>query len=191
MALRPGTRYAKVMKWFGQEIGTALKTTLSSSRYRFLLIAIFLLLAASMLFIPIQIIPGNNIAIQTHLYRGVGMGILTTLALLAAVSVTLQIKMFRSHNDVKRQAGAAAMGGISIITGVLSSLFASATCVACLGAAVGFLGFGTIMFLATNRWYIVAGAVLLLLLSIYLSARRINRGCEVCLVPHREPGSNL
>lgn len=49
-------------------------------------------------------------------------------------------------------------------------------------ALFGFLGFGTLIFLIQNRWYIVVGASILLLASIYFSSKRVNSDCDDCEV---------
>jgi hypothetical protein len=175
------------MTSFFREISRATKTALRG-RYQILFAVMLVMLFVGMASIPITVIPGNSVGLQTRIYGIKGVTVLAVLAILAALSLTLQVKVIAEKQKQRRNEkahahpGSAALSGLGVLGGIVSSMFATATCGACLGAAFGFLGFSTIILLVTYRWYILAGAALLLLISIYLSSRRLNRGCEVCLV---------
>jgi hypothetical protein len=107
--------------------------------------------------------------------------VFSALAFLSAVVISLQIKIFKVTKSQKgKRAGTALIGGAGVVSGVSSSIFATATCGICLSALFNILGAGTILFLVDNRIYIVFGAFLLLVLSLYLSARRLRDGCDTC-----------
>ncbi len=135
--------------------------------------------------IPVFNIPGNSILFQAELYRLDEYIILITLSFMSGLSLWLQWVAFRTAK--KGAAQEAVLGGTGILSGVVSSLFASASCATCVGALFSFLGFNTILFLAVHRWYILSFAFALLLASIYLAARKITKGCEVCLVDIKNP----
>lgn len=143
-------------------------------------IALWVILFVFMFSIPVINIPGNSILFQAQLFRGDEYAILILLSLFSAFSLVLQWVAFRIS---KKGAGQEAfLGGTGVLSGVISSLFASASCATCIGALFSFLGFNTILFLAIHRWYILVFALLLLFLSIILATRKIVRGCEVCVV---------
>mgnify|MGYP001564872568 FL=1 len=132
---------------------------------------------------PIAATPGNGIAIQAHLFGPTNYMILAVLSGMTALALVMQIhilwdKIGREANSIR----GAAFGGFGAAAGLFSSLFASATCGLCIGAIFSFLGFGTILFLLENSGYILAGAFLLLLASVYLSAKRIAAGCTACAI---------
>ena len=73
-----------------------------------------------------------------------------------------------------------------IIGGGLGALFAGiagtafcASCLAPLFALFG-IGFGGVIFVLNYRWYFVVVITLLLLIAIYLTARKINKVCASC-----------
>jgi hypothetical protein len=170
------------MKVFLLEIPRAVRIAFQGSGYRWAFIILLVVFFAGMFMLPVGLIPGNSITFQAKIYSVASYASLLLLAASTALSLTLQVKAWRSRQRAGNIAGSATASGFGVVTGIFSSMFASATCGACVGAVFGFLGFTTIIFLVTYRWYILIGAVLLLFLSIYLSARKINRGCEVCVV---------
>ncbi len=137
-----------------------------------------------MFLLPVAITPGNDVPFQAKIFTWQNYLTLAGISILAGLSVTLQIRVWREKRAAQIQsAGTTALSGAGVLSGLVSSIFASATCATCVGALFGFLGFGGVLFLLTYRWYFLSGAIILLVFSIYFSARRINRGCEICIVP--------
>lgn len=97
----------------------------------------------------------------------------------------MQIFNFR-NSGTRTKLGSLGKGGLGGYTGVVGALFATASCASCLFAILGFLGFSTLIFLVNIRWYIVIGAIFLLLVSIYFSAKKINGVCEYCRINHKK-----
>lgn len=162
------------------DITTGIRAGLNSQKDRVYFILLWILFFVFMFLIPVWNTPGNSLRFQAELFRLNEYLVLIVLSCLSALSLYLQWVAFRtSRNGVTQEA---LLGGGGLISGLLSSLFASASCVTCVGALFSFLGFNTVLFLAIHRWYILAFAFVLLLVSIYLAARKITRGCEVCLV---------
>jgi hypothetical protein len=158
----------------GIQIGLSTRKNLLS------FIVLSILFFVAMFSIPVINIPGNSILFQAELYHLDEYLILIALSFMSGLSLWLQWVAFRTRK--KGAAQEAVLGGTGILSGVVSSLFASASCATCIGALFSFLGFNTILFLAVHRWYILAFAFTLLVISIYLAARKIAKGCEVCLV---------
>jgi hypothetical protein len=143
-------------------------------------IILWVLFFIIMFSIPVLNIPGNSILFQAELFHYGDYLLLIALSSLSALSLLLQWVAFRSTR--KGAAQGAVLGGTGVLSGVISSLFASASCATCVGALFSFLGFNTVLFLAIHHWYIITIAFLLLFASIYLATRKIVMGCEVCLV---------
>lgn len=148
-------------------------------RITFFLLAVALF--GIMFLIPVISIPGNTIFLHSTLLVPADYIMLAAFSILSSLLLIMQFKIF----DKTRQHllhGDMALSGAGVLAGIVSSLFASASCAICIGALLSFLGFSTILFLAQHRWYIMLGALALLLISLYLSSRRFNKGCEVCVV---------
>lgn len=160
------------------------KNSLATRRNFVLFTLLSMIFFAGMFALPVYNVPGNSFFFQATIYHWTEYLILILLSLLSALSLTLQWTAFhiQGTSNSKETAKQTLLGGSGIITGVMSSLFASASCATCLGALFSFMSFNTLIFFAVHRWYILGGAFTLILISIYFSARKINRGCEVCIV---------
>ena len=76
-------------------------------------------------------------------------------------------------------AGTATAGGLgALFAGIVGTAFC-ASCLAPLFAIFG-IGFGGVIFVLEYRFYFVAGITLLILIAIYLTARKINKVCTSC-----------
>ncbi|MBI2671420.1 hypothetical protein HYX16_00640 [Candidatus Woesearchaeota archaeon] len=73
--------------------------------------------------------------------------------------------------------GRTAVGGGSA---VVAALFGTASCASCLVAVLGFLGIGTVFFLVEYQWFIVGLAILIMLVSLYLTSLKLNGVCNSC-----------
>lgn len=173
-----------VAKSIVHEIFLGIKNTLTSRQGVAFFVLVYVIFFGGMFTLPVYNVPGNSFLFQATIYNWTEYSILILLSLLSALSVMLQWAAFRTNDASRGQETTkqTLLGGSGIITGVVSSLFASASCATCLGALFSFMSFNTLIFLAAHRWYILGGAFALILVSIYFSARKINRGCEVCIV---------
>ena len=135
-----------------------------------------------MFLIPVMAVPGNYISLQAKIYKLQDYLLLITLAFMSALVFIIQISIYRQSINTHIHAGDAVFGGAGIFTGLVSSIFATASCALCVGAVFSFLGFSTLLFLVESRLYIIASALMLLLVSLYLSSRRLNNGCKACSV---------
>lgn len=168
------------------EIQRAARHIMSDAVMRAICLAIALIVFAMMFSIPVRAVPGNTVSAQAGLFMFYDYAVMAVFSVLTALMLTMQFFIIRSELQTKKVKGRSVLaGGVGLLGALISVLFASATCVFCLGAFVGLLGFSLITTLLMWRWYIVAVATLILLGSLYLSARRINRGCEVCMVPQK------
>lgn len=164
---------------------TAIKTVLSDRRY----LAAFVLITAvvfSLLFwIQVVTTPGNNGRFQIAIFNLKDWVILGAISILNAIFITIEIYIFNLKRSVQRSAGLGAglvAGSVGTSSGILASIFSTATCSLCVSAIFGFLGANSVVFLVDNRIYVVFVAVALLLLSLFLSARRFRNTCQACSI---------
>ncbi|MBI2120209.1 MAG: hypothetical protein HYT94_01135 [Parcubacteria group bacterium] len=171
-------------------IFTAAKTTLSSRKMAALFIVLWAAFFAGMFAIPLASIPGNDILFQAELFRFKDYALLLLLSFFGALTLTVQTNIFvQKFGTVRQNLGSAAFSGIGLLSGISSSIFASATCGMCLTALFGFLGFGAVMTLVQYRWYIMFAAFLFLFVSLYFASRRLNEGCRACTVSSKNMAS--
>ncbi|RMD66101.1 hypothetical protein D6817_04780, partial [Candidatus Pacearchaeota archaeon] len=71
-------------------------------------------------------------------------------------------------------------GILSAFSGFTAGIFGTAACSSCIAAVFGFLGLGGVFFLVKYQWYVVSISIVLVLISVYLTARAVDKGCEVC-----------
>lgn len=169
------------MNIFMSHVLEASKMTLTNNKLLIVFLVLWALLFATMFSIPLNVIPGNDIKFQAAIFNGRDYALLGVLSLLSSLVITMQINIFRNKLMTSRGVGNTTVGGLGVFSGIFSSIFASATCAMCLGSLFGFLGFGTVLFLVENRWSILAGAIILLFISLYLASRRLIEGCRSCV----------
>lgn len=132
------------------------------------------------LYLPVITVPGNDLKFQLAQLKTKDWLLFLLLSLLVAVSFVLQIALWRKKRSLKRAAGGAGILGIGGFSGVTASVFSAATCATCVTALFGFLGIGAVFTLIEYRLPISIGAIVILLLSIGLSFRQLNRICNSC-----------
>ena len=158
--------------WFG------LKTTFSQKGYAFLSVATFIGLFGLFTFIPSWSVPGISVSQQLDIFSSRDFVILSLLSSLYALFIPMQVYAFRQKRDVGG-IGAAAGGGAGVL---FSGVAGTAFCASCLAPLFAFfgIGFGGVIFVLSYRIYFVIGILLLMLLSIYLTARKIKNVCDTC-----------
>jgi hypothetical protein len=141
--------------------------------------------------IPVRAIPGNDLKFQLSIFTLRDYAVLIALTLLIALSLTMQMYLFR-RTKTSRKKTAALSGGVTGVagsfSGVLATVFATASCSSCAAALLGFLGSGAVLFLVENRWWMTLATTTLLLISLYVSAKKVLGvcvRCEISLSPNR------
>lgn len=168
------------------EAVSSLKSIFSHSIYAILFVILSFISLLVFIFLPVKTIPGNSLGFQLSIFTAKDYITMAALSLLTALFLTMQIFSFRNSLDKKTRLLSLGKSGFGGYTGVVGALFATASCASCLFAILGFLGFSTLIFLINVRWYIVIGAIILLLVSICFSAKRINGVCESCRIEHKK-----
>ena len=163
-----------------KEIIKALQNTFSDKKYLFIFGITAFVVFALMSLIPVYAIPGNTLEFQLTLFDAKDYILFIFLAILSSLVLTIQTRIIYQKIKVSHKASALSTAGI--FSGIISSVFASATCGLCVVALFGFLGSGAILFIIENRVNALMLAIGLLLFSLYLSSRNYNKGCELCII---------
>lgn len=173
------------MKDFVHNNVAALQIVLKDKSY----FAGFLIIAAVFfwlfLYIPVKVIPGNDFAFQFSILRPDDIFLLVLLSLLTALSLTIHFYLFRkkvSNKGITITIGSSLAGST---VGIVGSLFATASCAVCVATILGFLGVGTVFFLLAYRQLIISLSIVLLLVSLHFTARKVLGICDVCKVDYK------
>jgi len=128
--------------------------------------------------IPVWAVSGNTIATQLDIFRLQDYLIIALLSGLYALFVAMQVYAMRQRKRLGG-VGTTVGGGIgALFAGVAGTAFC-ASCLAPLFAFFG-IGFGGVIFVLQYRFYFVIGISILMVLAIYLTARKIQRVCDDC-----------
>ena len=145
-----------------------------------LILFIILILVMFSLFtlIPAWTVAGNTFATQLKIFTARDYAVLALLSGLSALFITMQVYVMRLKKQI-RGMGKTLGGGLgALFAGIAGTAFC-ASCLAPLFALFG-IGFGGVVFVLNYRWYFVIAITLLMLVAIYLTARKINKVCASC-----------
>lgn len=171
----------------------ASKEIFNHPRYLWIFLGLALLFFWVLVYIPVRSIPGNDFLFQLSILTVKDWILFITLSVLTALSVVFNIYLlflnkrrdsgsFAHKNKVKVGAALTVQGGTGILSGIVASLFGTATCAACISSLFGFLGFGGVLFLIEYRTPITVAAILLLLVSLHFTSQKVLRVCKICKV---------
>lgn len=132
------------------------------------------------LILLVKTTPGNDLAFQLHLFRLPDYLLLGTLSLLLALLLAMQLYVIQQRRDAKMIAGVVGRGGIGGLPALLATILGTASCSACVASIFGWLGIGGILFLLDYRWWFVAASLVLMGVTIVLTARTIEHACAAC-----------
>lgn len=139
-----------------------------------------------LLYIPVRTTPGNDLAFQLSLLTSKDYMLLITLSVLTALSLVMNIYLFREQYDAKARLATVSQGSAgSVFAGLVGSLFGTASCGYCVASLFGFLGAGSIMFLLQYRHIVTITAIALLVVSLYFTAQKVLGICNVCRVDYK------
>lgn len=161
----------------------AVKVILSEALYKALFLAFSILAFVMFVIVPVWSTPGNSISFQISLFTFWNWSIFVILAPLISLLLTAQIYVFvrtKNNMDKAKNLGSVGSGLFGGYAGFLGAVFATASCSWCAVALLGFLGSGTVLFIAQNQLWIVLAAIAVLLFSLYLILRKVALKCNDC-----------
>lgn len=129
---------------------------------------------------PARTIPGNSFTFQLSLMRLSDHLLLTSLSVITGLNLTFHLYLFRRKRESFSPVKSASDSVLGIFSGLIASVFGTATCGVCVGTIFGYFGFGTVLFLLKWRLQIVAFALFLSLISAYYLSRKITNNCQTC-----------
>lgn len=158
--------------WFG------IREPFKKTNYVYLFLASFFVFFALFIFIPIWTVAGNTLATQLDIFTARDYAVLILLSFLSSLFITMQVYVMRQKRKIGSVSTATAGGLGALFAGIAGTAFC-ASCLAPLFALFG-IGFGGVVFVLEYRWYFVVAITLIMLVAIYLTARKINKVCISC-----------
>lgn len=160
---------------------TASKIVFAQSRSYWLWFSLFTIFALILfVLVPVWSVPGNSVDFQLSLFTIGNWVLFVVLALLIALLLTIQTFIFRRAKNATAKAkslGSTATGAAGAYAGILGGVFATAACSWCVAAVFGFLGTGTVLFIAQNQLWAVSVAIGIMLVSLYFASKRVVKDC--------------
>ena len=159
---------------------TAIQIVLKRPQYFFAFIFVAIIFFVLFIAIPVYTIPGNSFDFQLSIFRRQDYGLMIFLALLVGLNVVLQIYGWRQNK--KQTSQNLAQGTAAGAVGVFGAIVGTAACASCLASLFGLIGLGTgsVFFVLKNQPYFLIGAIVLMLVSLYIAAQKINKVCTSC-----------
>ncbi len=158
-------------------VPSAIRRVFGAARYS--LLALFLSIFSFLLYIslPVYSVPGNSYEFYFASTAPAELAAMAALSIIMGIVFSMQIYAWRRGVKALGNAG---IGFAGFISGALSGMFASATCASCISAIFSFLSFSGVLFLLEHKLEIslITGGVALL--SVYLTAQRIEGACKSC-----------
>jgi uncharacterized oligopeptide transporter (OPT) family protein len=137
------------------------------------------------IYVPIIFSQGNNFRSFLNLTPWYGFLFLILLSFLMGLLIVMQLYLFNANKkfSVRGFTG----GIIASFSSIISGIFSSASCAACLSVFFSFLGTSGTLFLLNYRWEIAIATFLMVVISIYLTSKKINNKCMDCMPENGKP----
>ncbi|MBI2024956.1 MAG: hypothetical protein HYT03_02645 [Candidatus Harrisonbacteria bacterium] len=158
--------------WFGT------REPFKNINYTILFLILFSVFFALFVLIPVWTVAGNTLAYQLKIFTARDYAVLVLLSGLSSLFITMQVFVMKLRKKVAGLGGTVGGGLGALFAGIAGTAFC-ASCLAPLFAIFG-IGFGGVVFVLDYRWYFVVGVTALMLIAIYLMARKINKVCISC-----------
>lgn len=159
---------------------SGIRQSLKGAKHKILFLGTTIAMLFLFTLIPVFVIEGNDFLFQLSIFTPQEVFLLTFLSLLYALYITMFVYALRLSKQSTKLVG----GSVGGVSGGLSALFAgiagSAACSACLAPLFAFfgIGFGGVLFVLEYRYYFIVGIAILMLVAIYLTARKIKMVCD-------------
>lgn len=170
------------MRHFGFHLISANKLVFSDKRYFFGFLVTAFVMFWLLIYIPIRTIPGNDLKFQLSILTSKDWFLFTMLLALTSLSAVMNIYILNNKKSLQDGVAMAGQGGTGFISGVIASIFGTATCASCVTFFFGFLGFGGVLFLLKYRTLIATGSIILMLISLYFTSKRVLNACDSCRI---------
>ncbi|MBI2040072.1 hypothetical protein HYT18_03290 [Candidatus Microgenomates bacterium] len=170
------------MKHYLFHLLSASKLVFGDRRYLFWFLVVAFVMFWLLLYIPIRTIPGNDLAFQISILTPKDWFLFTILPILTALSIVMNVYILKNRGSAQDGVAMVGQGGTGFFSGLIASVLGTATCASCVASIFGFLGVGGVLFLLQYRTYITVGAIILMLISLHLTSKRVLNACESCRI---------
>ena len=128
------------------------------------------------LYVPVWFIPENTLALVLHMLRWQGLAALVLLAVASGLLTAINIFLIK-----RRVAGVTTVEGGFGLAAALSAAVLLTSCGCGIGIIVGIfgIGLGGAAFLTTHQFVISLIALVIVLIGLYISLRKVNAVCRV------------
>lgn len=169
-----------------KQVIIANKTVFSNKMYLLGFLALVPLTFLFFVYIPVNAIPGNSLGFQLSIFSQRDYLLTTLFSILVSIFLIMQVFVLRNKSTSRTILASIGGGGIGGYIATIGAIFGTAACGSCLFAIVGFLGASTVFTLLKYQWYVVSGAIVILLISIYFLSKKVNGICESCRADKRK-----
>jgi len=165
-----------------QQIYSAIRQMFGERKYVFIVLLFALFFFGLFVFIPVVTIPGNTLAFQLSIFRMQDYFLMVFLAFLVGVNFSMNIYAWRKQRQSVNISKSAASGTAAGFGGSFAAIVGTATCASCLVYLFGIvgLGIGSVAFVLKYQTFFLFGAIALVVISLYFTARKINKVCNSC-----------
>ncbi len=160
---------------------SAIKTVFAERCYKIWFAVLFIIFISAYILFPVLHMSSNSVSGQLSALTPLNYFLFFILSSITALLVLLQVFLF--SRSKKGRVSALAQSGAGIFSAFFAAILATAACFACVAAILGFLGAGSILFLTGNQPIVVTGVIFLILVGLYLAARRVEGVCKSCEIP--------
>lgn len=169
-----------------KQVIIANKTVFSNKMYLLGFLALTPLIFYLFVLIPVKTIPFNTLQFQLSIFTGRDYALTILFSILLSIFLIMQVFVIRNRTSSKTVLSSITTGGVGGYIAAVGAIFGTAACASCLFAILGFLGASTVFTLLSYQWYVVSGAILVLLVSIYFLSKKVNGICESCRIDERK-----
>lgn len=157
----------------------AARQVLGERKYITIFFSLTVFFLGLFIFIPVVTIPGNTLAFQLSIFQLQDYLLITFLALLVGLNFSMNIYTWKRQRRLAAISKSTASGATAGVSGAFAAVVGSATCASCLAVLFGFmgLGIGSVAFVLKYQIYFLLGAIALVVISLYFTARKVNRIC--------------
>ncbi len=155
------------------------KLVFSKQRNVLYFIFIQLLLFSLFSIVPALVSSHISIAAQFRLYSHFDYAFMIALSIIASLNIVINLYDIKSNAKPRKIAGMSSIGGFAALIG-------TATCPSCLISIFGFLGVGTLFFIVRYRLLISGIAILVMLLALNHTSKKVAGKCERCSILHKK-----
>ncbi|MBI2334558.1 hypothetical protein HYU96_02040 [Candidatus Daviesbacteria bacterium] len=158
----------------------AVKVVLKNPKYLTGWLVLSLAILGLFIYIPIKNIPGNDFTFQLSIMTLQDKILTALLAMGVSLSLVMNIYAFKLTRSKKLSISIIGQSGGGFLSGVVASIFGTATCAACVFTLFGFLGTAGVFFLLEYRTWIVLISLIILLISLYFISAKVLGICRSC-----------